>query len=480
MQRDCHLLTHLIKLKVLKFLLTRLCLLVSFLLIIKIGNAQNTSELWGETTAVPILDNDRLLCLAASGQSLYAGTTNGIYVSSDEGTSWQPLNSPLVPIYQLKINKGIMCGLSVDNRLVVSIDGGENWKSKIVVGAEAITDILILDDGVIYAGTGNVITVNGVARFEGNGLYRSTDYGDSWSLVKTGVSDSQYISHVIKDSKGHLIVGYNELSALDGRIVYSEDAGETWQNIPDILFDWGGSKATSNIARITHLSFDQHDNLFLSFQGALERAATSVNLRSSYELAKAGVEWNHVNIVGYGYPWFYMESYNMFTSKCGDTYSSLLGMSFNLSGIFYKPHGNEEFNRESIEPIYFDDGSFYFNYVSFAELSNGKVFAIQQLDKYVYYSNAMTCMPVGLPETPPDLQFEIFPNPVTDYFTIHYDGLEMADLSIISIGGERKVVTKINNEDIIYTSDFELNQGAYLLVLQIGSKRYFHKLLIAR
>ena len=116
-----------------------------------------------------------------------------------------------------------------------TVNGGANWENVSdgffggSVGAVAVSE---WDPNVVYVGLGEKTVRGNVS--PGDGLWKSTDAGDSW--VKLGLADSQHISRIRIHPKnpdliyvaamGHLF-GPNEM-----RGVYrSRDGGETFEKI---------------------------------------------------------------------------------------------------------------------------------------------------------------------------------------------------------------------------------------------------------
>ncbi|MCB9089155.1 MAG: T9SS type A sorting domain-containing protein [Calditrichae bacterium] len=132
-----------------------------------------------------------------SFDTIYAGTASGgIFRSVDAGNSWEPV---------------------FDGALSLSIGD------------------LALDPAnprIIYAGTGEVNAGGGSQTYDGTGLYRSSDAGESWAHL--GLEDTRYISRVVIDPKdlqrifvgamGKLFAGSAERG-----LYRSTDGGQSWE-----------------------------------------------------------------------------------------------------------------------------------------------------------------------------------------------------------------------------------------------------------
>lgn len=442
---------------------------------------QGVTDFWKQTISSPSNNTEiKLLCIANNNtkEKLYVGTSNGIYESNDDGVSWNYLNTPSVPVLQLEVNGETICGVSNSNNLIISNDNGLTWKTTYIPNVNEITDVLIMNDGTLFVATGHIISVNGVGYYRGDGLFKSKDNGETWNNVNTGVPDGRYISKIIKDSKERIFIGYNEYGRLDGQILYSNNLGRCWFDLPPVQFDWGGYPATSDIAHISYMSFDANDILYLSFQGANGSAASSVILKNSYDGAINGSEWTHMNVVR-GYTWFYQETYNLFITSNNDMYASMLGTSFNLSGPFYSPYHQEEFNRVGIQPIVFNDGSYFFNLCTFAQHKNGRVFMVQLLDNIIYYTEESMSEPLGIPGEDDTLSIHVFPNPTSNHVTIQFnDQLKDSNISIRTLTGDLLLTPDNYLENKAVFNNLNLEPGIYLVVLQAGEKIYQQKLII--
>ena len=120
-----------------------------------------------------------------------------------------------------------------------SVDGGINWtpltddQPSMAMGAIAIDPE---NTNIIYAGTGEA-TYSG-ASYYGRGLLKSTDGGNSWTHITTGLPSSSYFSR-LKIRPGH---SDELLAALGNSGLYrTTDSGNSWSvilggRIDDVLF----------------------------------------------------------------------------------------------------------------------------------------------------------------------------------------------------------------------------------------------------
>jgi photosystem II stability/assembly factor-like uncharacterized protein len=114
----------------------------------------------------------------------YAGTTGGAYRSMDGTATWKKINNGLIPaeILDASMSLGVST-IAVDPR----------------------------SPGTVYAGTNN-------------GLFKSTDMGDTWNRIGSSLSD-QYISSLIIDPANPRTLYAGGRAGIQK----STDGGQTWQ-----------------------------------------------------------------------------------------------------------------------------------------------------------------------------------------------------------------------------------------------------------
>lgn len=116
--------------------------------------------------------------------ALYAGTSNGVFRSTDGAATWTAVNTslPAVDVRALgfdSLTSTIYAGTS--NGIFKTPEGLINWTATTTPGNPDIRDLAIdtsVSPAAIYAGTA------------GSGVYMSTDGGDNWSAVNTGLTST--------------------------------------------------------------------------------------------------------------------------------------------------------------------------------------------------------------------------------------------------------------------------------------------------
>ena len=114
--------------------------------------------------------------MALNNESIYAGTTNGIYLSNDLGLSWVDLNNNPVTnsteVMAIAFKGSDIFIATWGPGVFRSSDNGLSWTNVTNNMLQAgLYSLVVCSDGSILAGT------------VGNGIYRSEDDGSSWTLV---------------------------------------------------------------------------------------------------------------------------------------------------------------------------------------------------------------------------------------------------------------------------------------------------------
>lgn len=148
----------------------------------------NATESWEKKTTGMVASDAKMASMALGVNGLaidptnsdvvYAGTTNGLYKSTDQAEHWTKIGGSIQHAYvsaiQLDPTNPSTLYLATSDRVQKSEDGGETWHPK-TKGLEAASirslQISPKDPRTLYVGT------------NGGGLYRSTDAGEFWTRL---------------------------------------------------------------------------------------------------------------------------------------------------------------------------------------------------------------------------------------------------------------------------------------------------------
>ncbi|MGD0711557.1 MAG: T9SS type A sorting domain-containing protein [Bacteroidales bacterium] len=150
---------------------------ITWLVIIGLSaNAQ-----WKQTS----LNSGYVYSFAIKGDSIFAGTHDGIFLSSNGGSSWAAMDAGLtgnalivgaLSVYKNKLFAG------TDTCMYSSSNNGSSWSASGtgLTGIAIYVDAFALNSDTIIAGTGG-------------GVYLSSNNGASWHAVNNGLYDSTWV-----------------------------------------------------------------------------------------------------------------------------------------------------------------------------------------------------------------------------------------------------------------------------------------------
>ena len=249
-----------------------------------------------------IAPTGKTAAVVANNSTVFAGTNTGAYRSTDNGTSWEQINSRFTWCIAVR---GSDVVASTPTDVMLSTDNGVTWKAiaspfpVYTVTALALIDTNIfagtLQDGVFrstYHGTSWTPVDSGLVDFQylivaltasgtklfactASGLCLSTDMGNSWStLAGTGISPSQLVNCVTVNGST-IFVGTH------GGMLRSTDSGTSWQDDNyGITNDPLGNRASIISVAVSHsYTFaGTSDGVFLSTDNGGIWTAASVGL----------------------------------------------------------------------------------------------------------------------------------------------------------------------------------------------------------
>lgn len=209
------------------------------------------------------------------GRKLFAGTYgNGVYISSNNGTSWESFNLGLIDfafyakkfvsasdtifyatdgggVYFLPNNSSVwqdynqnlpsniawtINDIAVTNNNLIVSAGASGYYYLRPKGSSEWIEKRIQTPGGIYT-TPNAFLSTGNIVFSGSrfGIYKSTDEGNTFDSVGISAMDMSVVSFT-KD-KNRIYAGYTRASGNDFFVWYSDDFGSSW-NILDHQFQF--------------------------------------------------------------------------------------------------------------------------------------------------------------------------------------------------------------------------------------------------
>jgi ligand-binding sensor domain-containing protein len=175
---------------------------------------------WAQTG----LDSGSVFALAVSGTNLFAGTVDkGVFLSTNNGTSWTAVNSGLTIPYVLSLavsGTNLFAGIgraSISGEVLggvfLSTNNGSSW-TEADSGLMKPYEVLCLAVSCtnLFAGTEG-----------GDGVFLSTNNGTSWSAVNSGLTRISVVSFAVS--------GTNLFAGTDGGVFLSTNNGTSWSTV---------------------------------------------------------------------------------------------------------------------------------------------------------------------------------------------------------------------------------------------------------
>lgn len=186
-----------------------------------IYKSTDSSKIWErKVTGASISSVTKLI---TSSDSIYASIYDGVYISIDEGESWNEIASKpdsSNEIIDIVISKDGKIFAATFGEIFRSTDNGLTWElvtNGIPPSTNFFMNLTISEEGYIYLGTRRL------------GIYRTKDMGENWEHIRHG-----WIRYVTTKPGGYLMAGAEQ----EG-LILSTDHGDTWQiinsGLPGIL-----------------------------------------------------------------------------------------------------------------------------------------------------------------------------------------------------------------------------------------------------
>ena len=155
---------------------------------------------------------------AASGANLFAGTTTGVFLSTDNGTNWTAVNNGLTTSLARTVRGLAVSGSSIFagtyDDVYLSSNNGTSWTSPSSILTGNNISSLALNGTNLFAGCPVTSASTG-------GIWLSTNNGTSWTAVNTGLTNRSISALALSGTR--VFAGTN-----GGGICYSTNNGASW------------------------------------------------------------------------------------------------------------------------------------------------------------------------------------------------------------------------------------------------------------
>jgi photosystem II stability/assembly factor-like uncharacterized protein len=211
---------------------------------------------WTEGTHTPYAFPTSFTC-DRTGTMYYGTTTDRLFLSSDNGTTWDQqtdgITNPAIYSIAVAPTGNVFAG-SVNT--IFRNEQGSFWdKLKVGLTKSNVTNIAIDSQNVIYAGTDH------------ESVIRSTDNGDSWQPFSTGLPIDSAINALVVTKNGSI------LAATNIGVFILGPGQSVWKNVSAGLLDL--QVLSLAVGDSVCYAGTGHDGVFRSSMGILETAGVA-------------------------------------------------------------------------------------------------------------------------------------------------------------------------------------------------------------
>lgn len=209
----------------------------------------------GSVGAIAVADSDPNVIYVGMGEHAVRGVMthhgDGVYRSTDSGKTWKKVGldatqhisrivvHPKNPDIVWVAAQGALYSKSQERGIFKSVDGGATWKKVLYVNDATGASELSLDANnprVLYAAMWEHgrLPWKVISGGPGSGLYKSTDYGETWDRMKEGLPEEmgKMAIAVSRSNPDKVYALIESDSSKDARGLYvSNDAGKNWSQV---------------------------------------------------------------------------------------------------------------------------------------------------------------------------------------------------------------------------------------------------------
>lgn len=273
-----------------------------------------------------------------AGGTLFAATYgSGVFRSMDNGASWTAINTGLTngDVKSIITNNSghVFAGVNLYEGIYRSTDNGNNWtiKNKGLVGS-TVKAVAANAAGHIFAGTYY------------SGMYRSADNGTTWTEINTGfVPGERTINAMALNAPGHLFAGvanYNfSTSTSETGMFRSTNNGDSWSMINTGLSNTDVRDVA--VSSTNHIYVATAGGVFLSTNNGDSWSPVNSGITNTYMLSLAINASGHVLAGNFSGDIFLTTNNGSSWSKLKNTGREVRSIAINAAGqIFASTIGN--------------------------------------------------------------------------------------------------------------------------------------------
>jgi photosystem II stability/assembly factor-like uncharacterized protein len=335
----------------------------------------DTGSTWNSVLSINYSVNS--ICMLDS--NIYAGTSNGIFLSFNNGITWNqhPMNGQTV--YSLIVKQNVIYAATQTYGVYKTTNNGLNWiqtglnnqtvlslalcNNIIFAGTEQNGILKSIDNGQTWAAVNdqkvNSFAVAGNNIYAAtylNGVYRSTNFGQNWSYF--GLSNTTIYS-----------IGLNSSIVLAGThrkgINYTDNGGANWASFLSGAFSFSFARKESSLYSGTS------DGVFKSTNNGLNWFSIGLNEQSVTTIVAIG---NRILAGVHGDGLYFTDDEGANWIYAGFINNTILAMAVSRNIIFASTHDNGVY-RSTDNGINWNSTGIYNQYIYGLAADSNAVFA---------------------------------------------------------------------------------------------------------
>jgi hypothetical protein len=143
----------------------------------------NNGNSWTAANNGISISSMNIFCFHNDGTKLYAGTTFGVYLSTNYGANWAQVGNDQGTIYSIETSGNFIFVANFPNGVYRTSNGGLNWIQQNAGLNNLLVQCLLINGNSLFLGTGY-----------GGGIYRSSNFLDPyelhWLLTNNGITNN--------------------------------------------------------------------------------------------------------------------------------------------------------------------------------------------------------------------------------------------------------------------------------------------------
>jgi photosystem II stability/assembly factor-like uncharacterized protein len=397
------------------------------LLFLIIFNSYLTTAQWQQTN-VP---HNFCHALAVNESNIFAGTNNGIFLSSNNGSSWAAANNGLTntDVTSFAISGANIFAGTAGGGVFLSNNNGSSWTAINIGLIDSVVISLAVSGPNIFAGTWH------------SGVFLSTNNGSSWTAVNNGLTHSDIYS--LSVSGPNILAG-----AGSGGVFLSTNNGSNWTAVGFFCDLMGDTVGVISLATVGQ-------NIFAGTNGC--GMFFSSNNGSSWTAINNGLINNYTGGPIYVIPSLITNGTNIFAGT--------------FSGVYLSQNNGSSWTAVN------DGFNTHFDWIGIESLIISESKIIAGTDTVGVWMRELSEI-IGINEIGQNNSFSLYPNPITSFSTLRINTtIKNGEVIVYDMLG-KEIIKKPINDDKVELEKGNIESGIYFVTVRNNERQFSQKVII--